>query len=87
MSRSYKSVPGYSESEGKKRKRYFLRVLNRRIRRLDPMEESEGLANGNGYRKYVSRWDFRDYNFRYFSRRELEESWYGEHGVYKAIRK
>jgi hypothetical protein len=87
MSRSRKKVPGYSDSEGSKDKAYFIRLMNKRIRRLDPLDERNGMVNGKYYRKMIDRWDFNDYNFRYFSENDLKESWFGEVGIYKAIRK
>jgi hypothetical protein len=87
MSRSIKKVPGFSDSEGSKVKEYFLRLMNRRIRRLDPMDERKGISNGNFYRRFVNRWDFQDYSFRYFTPRALKASWSGEDKIYKAIRK
>jgi hypothetical protein len=86
MSRSYKKVPGFSDSEGSTVKAYFLRLMNRRIRRLDPLDEGDGIPKGNFYRKFVNQYDVCDYNFRYFTRRALEESWYGDK-IYKAVRK
>lgn len=87
MSRSYKRVPGFSDTERYRVKWYYLRLMNRRIRRLDPLNEGEGLSSGNSYRKNVNRYDYRDCNWRYFSLRELKASWYGKAGLYKAIRK
>jgi hypothetical protein len=88
MARSKKRVPGFSQSEGGSVKAYYLRLMNRRMRRLDEAEENEWVPDGNFYRRFVCRWDYRDYNFRYFSRRELSESWYGKDGKsYLATRK
>lgn len=88
MSRSRKKVPGFSDSEGKKKiKVVYLRIMNRRIRRLDVSEEDNWIPNGNGYRRFIDRWDFRDYNFRFFSERELEDSWYEKDEWYRVQRK
>jgi hypothetical protein len=88
MSRSFKKVPGFSDSEGSKYKAYYLRLMNKRIRKLDPFDDSEDLSNGNLYRRYVETYDFRDYNFRFFSSRELRLAWLGRIRMsYKDIRK
>lgn len=87
MSRSKKKVPGFSDSEGRKIKAYYLRLMNRRIRRLGDVEDDDWVPDGNRYRLFVNRWDFRDYNFRFYSERELKESWYGPDRLYRAVRK
>ena len=87
MSRSWKKVPGYNDSEGKKIKAYYLRMMNRRIRCLDVLDENGWVPDGNYYRKFINRWDFRDYDFRYFSERALEESWFGKEEFYRLRRK
>jgi hypothetical protein len=88
MSRSYKKVPGFSDSEGGSKRAYYLRVMNRRIRGLDLSDELSSIANGNSYRKFVDRYEYSDYSFRYFTPRELDVSWYGLKGqAYKAVRK
>jgi hypothetical protein len=88
MARSRKKVPGFSDSEGSKTKAYYLRLMNRRIRRIDPYDERYALSNGNAYRKYVCIYEFRDYNFRYFTKAELLKNWWGNPGeLYKAIQK
>jgi hypothetical protein len=84
MSRSRKKVPGVSDSEGYKNKRFYLRLMNRRIRRLDTSGEDGWIPKGNHYRRFVSRWDFRDYNFRYFSMKALKKSWFGQNRIYRA---
>lgn len=86
MSRSYKKVPGFSDSEGSTVKAYFLRLMNRRIRRLDPFDEGEEIPDGSFYRKLVNQYDVCDYNFRYYTPGALKESWYGDR-IYKATSK
>jgi len=88
MSRSFKKIPGFSDSEGSTYKAYYLRLMNKRIRKLDPFDESNALSNGNLYRRYVEIYDFRDYNFRFFNNRALRLAWLG--GIqmtYKDVRK
>lgn len=87
MARSWKKVPGYSDSEGKKIKAYYLRIMNRRIRRLDVLQEDSWIPDGNMYRKFINIYDFRDYNFRYYSERELRSSCYEENEWYRMRRK
>ena len=84
MSRSRKKVPGFSDSEGSKVKSRFLRLMNRRIRRLDAIDENTLIPDGNCYRRFVNRYDYRDYSFRYFSEKELEGSWLGKEKTYQA---
>ncbi|MFW5686059.1 MAG: hypothetical protein ACOC0O_05330 [Spirochaetota bacterium] len=84
MSRSTKKVPGYSDSERAGRKAVFLRLMNRRIRRLDPEADDGWIPNGNAYRRFIERWEYRDFTFRYFSERELDASWLGRDRAYKA---
>lgn len=83
MAHSRKRFPGYSDSEGKKIKAYYLRIMNRRIRRLDVSQEDSWIPDGNKYRKFVNVYDFRDYNFRYYSERELKDSCYEENELYR----
>jgi hypothetical protein len=76
MSRSWKKVPGFTDSERSGAKAYYLRLMNRRIRRLDLEDDHGWIPDGNLYRRFVERWGYRDYNFRYYSERELEY-WHG----------
>lgn len=87
MSRSRKKVPGVSDSEGSKVKITWLRIMNRRIRRLETLEEDGWIPDGNLYRRFISRWSYRDYNFRFFSLREMERSWWAPAEVWKLFRK
>ncbi len=88
MSRSFKKVPGFSDSEGGRRRVYYLRVMNKRIRRLDVLDELSSIPSGNAYRKYVDRYEYNDYSWRFFSPRELSDSWFGRQGKeYKAVTK
>lgn len=84
MSRSRKKFPGFNDSEGSKVKSYFLRLMNRRIRRLDAADEDGWIPDGNHYRKFICRWDYRDYSFRFFSDQELNGSWLGKEKAYQA---
>jgi hypothetical protein len=86
MSHSFKRVPGFSGFLAPNAKPLFLRLMNRRLRRLDPFDEGEGLADGSLYRRFIDRWSYREFPIRFFSRRELQESWLGGR-AYRAKRK
>ena len=86
MSRSYKKVPGLSDGEGRSRKEFFLRLMNRRIRSMDLASEDGWLPEGNRYRRFVCRWDYRDYNWRVFGSPERQPPWIAER-FYRWVRK
>ena len=48
MSRSFKKTPGFSSSEKPRIKKYWIRLMNKRIRRFDSF-----ISNGNIYRKFI----------------------------------
>ena len=75
MSRSYKKIPG-SNTTNAKQKKFWLRQMNKRIRNSDLY-----IPEGNVYRRFQDRWNYRDYNWRIFTKRKLEESWYFEEDV------
>ena len=83
MSRSVKRVPGFSDNESSKVKKYWLRVMNKRIRKSDMF-----IPDGNSYRRFIERWNYRDYNWRVFTERQVQDTWYfREDKVYKMYMK
>lgn len=77
MSRSFKKTPGFSPSEKPRIKKYWIRLMNKRIRRFDSF-----ISNGNIYRKFIERWDFKDYNWRLFSKKQIND-FYEKNEIYK----
>jgi hypothetical protein len=74
MSRSRKRVGGWSDKEGTiGYKAYYLKLMNTRIRHLDM---DEYIGNGNHYRRFINRWDYRDYNWRIFTNEDA--GWYSD---------
>jgi len=62
MSRSYKKNPGWA---GKSRwAKIDKRFANKSVR------NTEEVPNGKGYRKIYDSYNIRDYNFRYFSKKD-----------------
>ena len=62
MARSRKKIGGYSDREGSiGYKAFYLRLMNRGIRQEDV---DFYIPNGSKYRRYINRWDYRDYSFR-----------------------
>ena len=76
MSRSYKKNPGFNSSEKSTNKRYWIKIMNKRIRKSNMI-----ITNGNSYRKFVERCNYRDYRWRAFTKNQIETSWYFEENM------
>lgn len=72
MSRSYKRNPGFADGEGHPGiKKFYLRLMNKKIRKSNLF-----IPNGNTYRLFIDRWDYRDWEHRFFTQKQIRESWY-----------
>jgi hypothetical protein len=73
MSRSHKKCPGFKDYG--KFTRFYKRLSNRKARK------NWELPNGNKYKRNGLSWSIHDWNWRYYSKREVRESSYAEEGV------
>lgn len=85
MSRSYRK-PWIVDGYGTKRKKYYKKLANRRIRR------SKNVPDHNSYKKFTDQWDICDYKYCYDPHPSIH-FWGGELHYYepdpkwKAVRK
>ena len=64
MSRSYKSVPGYTCSYGSPERKFEKTRASRKVRR------TKDIVNGMMYKKLHNSWNICDYKFLFFNKRD-----------------